>query len=378
MDTHSENTSYWTLQSLASADVLVVGGGIVGVSAAISLEESDPTLKVCILDKQVLLLGASVRNAGFACFGSLSEVLDDIDTMGEAAALETVSMRWQGLQLLRERCTDVELGYTASGGYEVFGKDDESKSKVLEQRQAVNQLLAPIVGVDDCFTVEETNLGTTVVNRLEGLLNPSTMMYTLMQKAAALGIQLISGVEVHQIDEKKGCLLTSAGSVPYRKLILATNAWTCKLLPNLQVSPARNHVLVTSELPSVPIDGGYHMDRGYVYFRNIDSRILIGGARHIVGEAEYTYDMKTSNEEIKQHLVKVLEERILAPEAKFEIEYEWTGLLGVGPQKRPILEKYSKDVVIAARMGGMGVAIGSFVGKEAATLLLQTSNNEPS
>jgi len=43
--------------------------------------------------------------------------------------------------------------------------------------------------------------------------------------------------------------------------------------------------------------------------------------------------------------------------------------MGVGTEKKPIIKHYSPNVVCAVRMGGMGVAIGSLVGKEAAKLI---------
>ena len=47
----------------------------------------------------------------------------------------------------------------------------------------------------------------------------------------------------------------------------------------------------------------------------------------------------------------------------------WSGILGIGDQKKPIIERVSPNVVVAVRMGGMGVAIGSLVGEEAAALV---------
>ena len=59
------------------------------------------------------------------------------------------------------------------------------------------------------------------------------------------------------------------------------------------------------------------------------------------------------------------------PYTSFEIDMRWSGILGLGPIKRPIIEKLDQQVVVAVRMGGMGVAIGSLVGEEAAKLVLE-------
>ena len=63
-----------------------------------------------------------------------------------------------------------------------------------------------------------------------------------------------------------------------------------------------------------------------------------------------------------------LKETIL-PKTSFEIEHRWCGIMGVGKEKKPIIEFVNNNVLAAVRMGGMGVAIGSVVGLKAAQLI---------
>ena len=53
----------------------------------------------------------------------------------------------------------------------------------------------------------------------------------------------------------------------------------------------------------------------------------------------------------------------------FEIEHRWSGIMGVGQQKKPIVKQLSNNVYCGVRLGGMGVAIGSLIGKELADLI---------
>jgi len=67
------NLSFWEKQTyLNNIDLIVIGSGIVGLSAAISYKEKHKKAKVIVLEKGVLPCGASTKNAGFACFGSVS------------------------------------------------------------------------------------------------------------------------------------------------------------------------------------------------------------------------------------------------------------------------------------------------------------------
>ena len=77
---------------------------------------------------------------------------------------------------------------------------------------------------------------------------------------------------------------------------------------------------------------------------------------------ETTTDL-TITPQIQNALENLLRNSII-PNSDFKIDYSWAGIMGVGDTKTPIVRKYSENVAFGVRMGGMGVAIGSLVGKE--------------
>jgi glycine/D-amino acid oxidase-like deaminating enzyme len=149
---------------------------------------------------------------------------------------------------------------------------------------------------------------------------------------------------------------------------LCTNGFTSGLLKNIEVYPARNQVITTKPIKGLKINGTFHYDKGYVYFRNIDNRILLGGGRNINFLKETTSEMELTTE-IQNFLENFLQKHLLPKGYKFEIEERWSGILGIGPEKKPIINKHSDRIFTAVRLGGMGVAIGILVGQEAAELL---------
>jgi len=149
---------------------------------------------------------------------------------------------------------------------------------------------------------------------------------------------------------------------------VATNGFARQLLPKLSVRPARNLVLITQPIDGLKLNGAFHGEGGYYYFRNIDNRILLGGGRHLDLKNEETSEFG-QNELIKAALLALLETTIL-PEKTYSVDRWWSGILGVGEQKKPIIEKYDDRLVVAVRMGGMGVAIGSTVGVTAVEKLI--------
>ncbi len=76
-----------------------------------------------------------------------------------------------------------------------------------------------------------------------------------------------------------------------------------------------------------------------------------------------------SQTKIIQDALEQLLKDVILPNTNFEIEHRWSGIMGVGNHKNPIVKQLSNNVFCGVRMGGMGVAIGSLIGKELADLV---------
>lgn len=159
---------------------------------------------------------------------------------------------------------------------------------------------------------------------------------------------------------------TDQGVFTASKLFFATNGFSKELLQE-NVAPARAQVLITSPIKNLHIKGTFHLEEGYYYFRNINNRILLGGGRNLDFKTEETTEFGQTNR-IQNKLEELLKTTIL-PNTDFQITHRWSGIMGVGNQKNPIVKQLSENVFCGVRLGGMGVAIGSLVGKELAALL---------
>lgn len=376
---HPTTLSYWERDSFFSnIDVAIIGSGIVGLSAALALLDRQPKLSIALIERGVLPEGASTRNAGFACFGSLTELIDDLDMMPESEVFALVERRFKGLQRLRTRVGDQNLRYEALGGYEIF-KNTEGGifQNCADKRTYFNQQLAAITGEKETYKIVPTDFGFQNVlpqlihNTAEGQIDTGKMMTTLLSLARERGVIFFNGLTINALNDDGNQnveLVTSEGwAFSARKVIVATNGFARRLLPNLEVNAARNQVLVTKPMPNLRIKGCFHYDKGYFYFRNIGNRLLLGGGRNLDTQNEMT-DAFGATELIQNALNQLLTSTIL-PSEKIEIEATWSGILGIGAIKKPIIERLSPNIVVAVRMGGMGVAIGSLVGEDAANLI---------
>lgn len=377
-----DNTfSYWERTAfIDNADVIIIGSGLVGLSAALHLKKQAPALSVLVLERGFLPTGASTKNAGFACFGTVSEQISYLKKSSEAEVLRMVDYKWRGLQRLRQNLGDENIDYRQNGGYELFMSGEEQPAReALEQLTYFNNLLQQAIGKPDIYSVDNAKIADfgfsgirqMIYNPYEGQLHTGKMMRTLLNKVYNLGVMVLNGCEIQKIENEGNhvTLITSQGNFKTGKVILATNAFANQLFPGLKVIPGRGQVLVTKPIDGLKLKGTYHFNEGYYYFRNIDNRVLFGGGRNLDYAAEETWEFGHTDK-VRNQLITYLKEMIL-PGQPFEIDYWWSGIMGFGDDISPIVKQVEPNVFCAVRCNGMGVAMGSLVGEEVAELVLK-------
>ena len=374
--------SYWEKQTyFNNIDLLVIGSGIVGLNAAIDYKKKFPKAKVLVIERGILPNGASTKNAGFCCFGSVSELKDDISHIEENTVWQTVLLRYQGLSKLRKLVKDNIISYQQLGGFEVFDTktDFEACADIVS---SFNKKMKDTIGLKNVYSIDKDKIKQSgfsgfkycIKNNYEGQINTGNMMQALLGIAYQKGVTILNNIEADKItDTKSGVEITFKNGLNYtitsKKVIIATNGFAKQLLPDLDVKPARAQVLVTSPIKNLKLKGAFHYQQGYYYFRTIDDRVLFGGGRNLDFKGEETTDMQLTPI-IQNKLELILRQNIL-PKQNYKIEHRWSGIMGVGSEKRPIIKHVSKNVVCAVRMGGMGVAIGSLVGQMAVSKLIE-------
>ncbi|MDQ3279307.1 MAG: FAD-binding oxidoreductase, partial [Bacteroidota bacterium] len=360
--------SIWEKETFfAHQDVIIVGSGFTGLWSAFFLKKRNPTLKITIVERGVIPTGASTRNAGFACFGSLSELVGDAQTMGVDNMLEVAEMRFRGLERIQKYFSKKEIDFSLCGGYELYEEGSVAPEKLSGNIDYLNTLLKPITGSKKTYRLANEKIGefgfggtaNLVENRLEGYLHSGKLLQALLQKVQGIGVTVLTNVEITHIQNRDDSVTieTSNGfTLTGNKLLLCTNAFTKQLLPDEDIVPARGQVMLTSPIPNLPFNGTFHSDEGFYYFRNLGNRVLLGGARNKAFEAETTTVMETS-ETIQQELERYLAEVILPGfQAQYTIDHRWAGIMAFGKEKRPIVRQISPTLFCAVRMSGMGVA----------------------
>jgi glycine/D-amino acid oxidase-like deaminating enzyme len=407
--------SVWEKESFfAPADIIIAGSGLVGLWSAWYLKRLAPSLSITIVERGLIPTGASTRNAGFACFGSLSELVSDARQLGMDQLLELVDMRYRGIKKIRKTFNAEDIGYEKNGGYELIGRQPAATTPALitpttpapsptpeqpdtpipdltdpeQLRSSIdefNRQLKKITGHQKTFRLQNeklTQFGFSgiqylVESKAEGQLHSGRLCQALLRLVQSMGVTILNNVEITGFEKVNGHLLLHTQH-PFTliadQLLVTTNAFARQLLPQLDIIPARGQVLVTSPIDGLPFKGAFHFDEGFYYFRNLGDRVLLGGARNKAFEEETTTEMEITDR-IQQELERFLRE-VIIPDRFYTIEHRWSGIMGMGSEKMPIIRAVNDHVFCAVRMSGMGVALAPVVGERIAALM--TGGGEPS
>ena len=372
----------------APKDVVIIGCGFVGLWTALELINKYPKMQITILERGLIPSGASTRNAGFSCFGSVSELIYDIALMGEANMLETVKMRYDGLQKIQRTFDKKVIDYDQFGGYELFEKNGPYDIQQLDKDIAyLNKILAPVlktpkkngnyVPIYSNESKKIKQLGFQAIEALafsplEGQLNSAKLVLALQQAVQSKGVHILFNTEVKKFkSHKKGVTIHTNLEAPLetKQLLICTNGFAKQLMPGLDVVPARGQVFITEPIPNLKFKGTFHFDEGFYYFRNVGNRLLLGGARNKDFKNEKTYSLETSPI-IQKTLEEFMMKRILPKGSKKpKIELRWSGTMGMGKIKKPIIEEVQPNIFCAVRMSGMGVAIAPIVAERVVKLM---------
>ncbi len=364
--------SVWEKESFfAPQDIIIIGSGFNGLWSALHLMASNPGKKITVLERGLIPTGASTRNAGFSCFGSPSELVANIEEFGEDITWQLVEMRYKGLLKIRQYFPEDVIGYECQGGYECFTENSKDWLASSGKLGLLNKGLKAITGKENIFTIADEKLaefGFTgfdhlIENPLEAGLHPGKLVQALLKKVQSLGVQVITsiGVESFAETDKEVTVFTSQNiRFTTRQLLFCTNAFSKKLLPDVDIRPCRGQVLITGPIPHFKIKGTFHFDQGFYYFRNLDNRLLLGGARNKDFEGENTDELEISDS-IQEEL-ELFIKRHLLPQTDFAITDRWSGIMAMGKEKMPLVKALSNRTFCCVRMGGMGVALAPETG----------------
>ena len=371
--------SFWEKDVfLKKYDIIIIGAGFSGLWLAYFLKKEKPSLEICIIDSGVLPTGASTKNAGFACFGSPTELLENIETMGIDAAMFWAEQRLKGIRIIKENFGSA-IEYDACGGTELFSDNaifEETQDKIT----SLNSSLKAITGKSKHFFENSEVIKSAgfegfqyaISNNVEGSIHSGKLINVLQEAVLAMKVKVFFGVKIlnYEIENETVNVFSENGlTFQARHLCLATNAFTKKLLPEIDLYAGRGQVFITEPIENLHWRGTFHFDKGYYYFRNYQNRVLFGGGRNLNFEEENTENFGLTDL-IQQNLEKLLYEYIIPKHKNVKIDQRWSGIMAFDNTKTPVSKCLNPQLSLSVRMNGMGVALAPTLSESLAKEIL--------
>jgi glycine/D-amino acid oxidase-like deaminating enzyme len=293
--------------------------------------------------------------------------------------LELVEMRFKGLEKIRKKFSAERISYENLGGYELVSPARFPDMNVLRTRiDTLNNQLKNITGKQKTFQLNDSKIKSfglggshhLIENKLESQLHSGKLLEALVQLVHSEGITILTQVDIkkmHVLPDRIELESNLPLTLRAEQVLVCTNAFAKSLLPDLDIVPARGQILLTEPIEGLKIKGTFHYDEGFYYFRNLDNRLLLGGARNKFLSEEETFSAGTSDH-VQDELERFLREIVL-PGSPYKVNLRWSGTMAVGKEKKPIVQKISDRIFCAVRMSGMGVALAPQLGKKVAGMM---------
>ncbi len=332
------------------ADVVVIGGGIAGVSLLHWL--ASRRISAVLVERSHLASGASGRNAGFLLAGVASSYAEAVRTYGRSKAREVWELTNENHDRMIEAVRGQEVGHRRMGTAILPGSEEE-RALLIESEQLL---------LEDGFQAKWD--GTRLVNPRDGEADPSGIVAAIARQARPGAIR--EGVNVSSITARRSGVVLTAGEAMCEAgvVILATNAYSPQLVPSVRIQPTRAQMLATAPEFSRVTDLPVYSHYGYRYWRQLASgEVLIGGWRDTSLESEKTYDDEPTAE-IQEHLDGALVDlRVGSP-----VTHRWAGTMGFTEDGLPLAGPLEgmPNVYICAGFTGHGMGFAFITAKRVA------------
>jgi glycine/D-amino acid oxidase-like deaminating enzyme len=319
-----------------AADVVVIGAGIAGVSAALSLQRRGAS--VCIVERHTLASGASSRNAGFLMRGCADHYAQACRLYGRERARDL----W--------RLTEANIAAVIGEGADTLPSFRRVPSCLLALDEPQEQELAASCemlredGFDAAWITSGDDSAWASGRCRAGLVNPgdaSVNSWELMKLLAGkLTRPVVENQEVFEIRPSPSGVVVRTADHEFvaGHVLVCTNAYAPLLLPGFDrlVTPRRGQMIAIRypEATRVRVSHSYYFNHGSEYFRQTpDGAIVFGGCRTYHADREVGYEDRTTpwvQDDIERWVRDLLG-------GGYQVTARWAGTMGFSPDGLPIV-----------------------------------------
>ncbi len=342
------------------AEVVIIGGGVMGASAAFHLAKRGLSDVVILEREQFFGQGSTGRCAG----GIRHQFSTDINI---ELSIKSIAMLERFEQDTGQPIDLKQTGYlfllTTEEEVAQFRQNVERQHAhgIQSQMWSVAQIAerVPLLNLDRI-------MGGTYYDR-DGIADPSGVVNGYIAAARKLGVKTVSGVEVTGIGVKDGAIAavqTSEGRIRTAKVVNAAGPWSAPIGAmvgvDLPVYPERQQILVTAPIPGLPPDFPFVIDfHERLYFHREGEGLLTG--KSITGQPP-SFDQSVDPAWTLVHMEQAMS-RLPILETAHRLT-EWAGLYEVTPDAHPIIGPISavSGLYVVTGFSGHGFMHGPIAG----------------
>lgn len=355
------------LNGAIDADIIIIGGGFTGLSAALFLAEYGR--KPVVLEARHLGFGASGRNGGQVIPGLKHDPVDLLETYGSEHGQRMIEMVGGTAELVfnlierhKIQCSPVRSGWIQAAHSEMATAAAHKRARQW-QAQGVDvdildrRRIAELTGTNHYFGGWR--------DPRAGAIQPLDYARGLARAAREFGAAIYENSPVVNLtrDGSEWVAKTAAGTVRAREVLVATNGYTDNLVSGLAQSilPVQSMIIATKPLSDTLkqkiMPGGVVLSEtrklSFYMRQTPDGRFLIGG-RGAVGDSEKAVLMNALNAGMQ---------RIFPQLQNVEIDYHWSGHVALTMDGLPHLHNPEPGLYIMLGYNGRGVAMATSFGK---------------
>ena len=360
-----ERPTYPALDGSRKVDVLVVGGGFTGLSAALHLARTG--VQVAVLEAHRFGDGASGRNGGQMGTGQRLWPMEIEAAYGFERSKALFDLAEEAKAHLTEFITanGIDADYR-EGQLSVVHKRRYLKDYRAQVEDLTTRYAYPHVSFMDADETAD-RLGSRryfggIRDTGTGHINPMKLVVGSARVAAEAGAQLFENSHVERLDRRDGRIVavTAHGEVSAERVLIATNAYGGGLDPQVDahVMPIGSFIGATEPLadPDAVLPGGESCDDSRFvvrYFRKSgDGRLLFGGRE------AYT----SATGDIGRHIRKQIAE-VYPHLADVRLSHAWGGSVGITMERLPYVRSLAPGITTIGGFSGHGVMLANFAGR---------------
>lgn len=345
------SVSFWQDQNsgeIKNVDVVVIGGGIAGLSSAYWLQKEDPSLKIALVEKYEIGAGATGRNAGFITCGSVEHFNRLVKTHGDKEAKDIWHFSEENLRLLKKEIIEGQeddLLFEQKGSFSLAESESE-----FEELKKSSELMAKFDIAVEVLEKEdiEKRLGAKgfvggIKYLKDASVHPIKLIHAIKEKLTS--VEILENNEVYSVENSGDGKLVRTNKVTLEApiVIYATNGYSSLLEPYFKdkVFPTRGQILITEPVPKF-MEGPCYANFVLDYFRQLPTgQLIIGGFRQLQKDVEVGYSDQTTDV-IQSALEKFLCDHI--PSVKdAKITHRWSGIMGFSADGQPMIGSLPTD-----------------------------------